>query len=133
VSDEVNRIARLLIAEWERVDDKVNVSRIANFIDMARVVIADRDTPKTDDFFSAVATEAAHQIARWGVDHDAGKRAEDWIALLVYLVGKAAKAHYDADDAKLKHHVVTVAAVCLNWLRNLNGETKAMRPGVGDR
>ena len=89
------------------------------------------NTPRTDDFFEAVRNEAAHQIERWGVDHDAGKRREDWITLLVYLAGKVTKAHYDRDDKKLKHHVVTVAAVCLNWLRAENGESNAMRPGVG--
>lgn len=41
--DEVDRVARLLIAEWERVEGSpVNVSYIATFSDMARVVIADR-------------------------------------------------------------------------------------------
>jgi len=89
------------------------------------------NTPRTDEFFEAVRNEAAHQVERWGVDHDAGKRPEDWITLLVYLTGKASKAYYKGDAAKLKHHIVTVAAVCLNWLRNLNGETRAMRPGVG--
>lgn len=89
------------------------------------------NTPRTDDFFEAVRNEAAHQVERWGTEHDAGKRPEDWIALLVYLTGKATKAYYDGDGNKLRHHIVTVGAVCLNWLRNLNGETTAMRPGVG--
>ena len=40
---EVDRVARLLIAEWERIEKKpVNVSYVANFADMARVVIADK-------------------------------------------------------------------------------------------
>jgi hypothetical protein len=42
-SDQVDRVARLLIAEWERVEQRlVNVSYIATFVDMARAVIADR-------------------------------------------------------------------------------------------
>lgn len=89
------------------------------------------NTPRTDEYFEAVRNEAAHQIERWGVEHDAGKRPEDWIALLTYLTGKATKAHYDNDLDKLKHHVVTVGAVCLNWLRNINGENTLMRPGIG--
>jgi hypothetical protein len=89
------------------------------------------NTPRTDDFFAAVRAEAAHQIERWGVEHDAGKRPEDWVTLVVYLLGKASTAHFAGDVEKLKHHVVTVAAVCLNWLRNLNGESDAMRPGIG--
>lgn len=89
------------------------------------------NTPRTDDWFEAVRLEAAHQIERWGVEHDAGKRPEDWVTLLVYLLGKAAKAHFDGDRSKLLHHVITVAAVCLNWHRNVTVENTAMRPGVG--
>lgn len=89
------------------------------------------NTPRTFEFFDAVRFEAAHQIERWGVEHDAGKRPEDWITLFVYLHGKMAKAHFDGDIEKLKHHIVTSAAVAMNWIRNLNGETTAMRPGVG--
>lgn len=88
------------------------------------------DTPRTDDFFEAVRIEAAHQVERWGVDHDAGKRSEDWITLYMYLLGKAAKAHFDGNRDKLLHHVITVAAVALNWHRNATGENTRMRPGV---
>lgn len=90
------------------------------------------NTPRTDEFFEAVRTEAAHQIERWGVDHDAGKRSEDWITLFMYLLGKAAKAHFDGDDAKLEHHVITSAAVALNWWRRMHGIDLSMRPGVDD-
>lgn len=90
------------------------------------------NTPQTTDFVEAVKVEAAHQVERWGVNHDAGKRAEDWIALVVYLLGKATKAHYERDGAKLLHHVITLAAVALNWHRNMMGESTLMRPGIGD-
>lgn len=89
------------------------------------------NTPRTDEFFEAVRIEAAHQIERWGVEHDAGKRPEDWIALVVYLLGKATKAHFENDRDKLLHHVITLAAVALNWHRNATGVSTAMRPGVG--
>ncbi len=37
---EVDFVARMMIAEWERVErEKVNISRVATFADMARVVI----------------------------------------------------------------------------------------------
>jgi len=88
------------------------------------------NTPQTEDYFAAVRVEAAHQIERWGAEHDAGKRPEDWITLVVYLLGKAARAHFDGDLDKLKHHIVTVGAVALNWLRNVNGDSTVMRPGV---
>lgn len=89
------------------------------------------NTPHTDDFVRALQLEAAHQIELWGVEHDAGKRPEDWISLVVYLLGKATKAHYDSDAEKLKHHIITVAAVGLNWFRALTGDSNVMRPGVG--
>lgn len=57
--DEVNRVANLLIAEWERIErKKVNVSYVSNFADMARVVISDRKA-KCD----ASETEAATTLA----------------------------------------------------------------------
>ena len=41
---ELNRVAWLLIREWERVEQKpVTISYYATFVDMARVVIADRE------------------------------------------------------------------------------------------
>lgn len=47
--DEIDRIGALLIAEWERVERKpVNVSCIATFADMARVVLADRKRQDAD-------------------------------------------------------------------------------------
>lgn len=88
------------------------------------------NTPRTDEFFEAVRVESAHQINRWGVEHDAGKRSEDWVTLFIYLLGKAARAHFDGDRTKLEHHVITSAAVALNWWRHLTGVHTAMRPGV---
>lgn len=88
------------------------------------------NTPRTDEFFEAVRIEAAHQVERWGVEHDAGKRSEDWVTLLIYLLGKAAKAHFDGDQPKLEHHVITSASVALNWWRHLTGVSTAMRPGI---
>jgi len=44
-NDELNRVAKLLISEWERVERKpVNVSYWATFVDLARAAIADRAT-----------------------------------------------------------------------------------------
>jgi hypothetical protein len=89
------------------------------------------DSPRIDEFFEAVRIEAAHQVERWGVEHDAGKRSEDWITLFMYLLGKAATAHFAGNRDKLLHHIITVAAVALNWHRNATGENTRMRPGVG--
>lgn len=58
------------------------------------------------------------------------KRSEDWVTLFIYLLGKAVRAHFDGDQPKLEHHVITSAAVALNWWRHLTGAHTAMRPGV---
>jgi hypothetical protein len=38
--EQVNQIARVLIAEWERVEGPVTASYVANFADMARALLA---------------------------------------------------------------------------------------------
>lgn len=88
------------------------------------------NTPLFDDFIAAIKVEAAHQVERWGSNHDAGKRPEDWITLLTYVIGKATMAHFSAKPLKLKHHIITTAAVCFNWFRAVAGEDTRMRPGV---
>lgn len=89
-------------------------------------------SPSTTATLTSISLEAAHQVERWGVEHDAGKRRQDWITLISYLLGKVAAAHFDLDTDKLKHRVVTIAAACLNWLRAENGEATPMRPGIGE-
>lgn len=121
---------------WEpvRYDDPVAIARAERERAAALAELAELraliNSPTTDDFFAAVRIEAAHQVERWG-EHDAGKRAEDWLALFTYLLGKAAKAHFEGNADKLLRHIITVAAVALNWHRNLTGESTRMRPGVG--
>lgn len=82
------------------------------------------------DFLRDLQLEAAHQVDRWGVEHDAGKRPEDWITLMVYLLGKAARAHFEGNRPKLLHHIVTGAAVLFNWWRRETGAEITMRPGI---
>lgn len=88
------------------------------------------DTPQTDDFFTAVNLEAAHQQERWGADHDAGKEPHDWFWLLGYLSGKAIAAFGKGDKDKGLHHIISSAACLLNWHRNATGTATAMRPGI---
>ena len=126
-TDELKTLSLRVLA-YQSTDVKGDAIALAH---EARRLSALINTPGTDDFFAAVRHEAAHQIERWGVEHDAGKRPEDWCTLLLYLLGKAAKAHFDGDRDKLLHHVITVAAVCLNWHRAETGVSTAMRPGVG--
>lgn len=87
------------------------------------------NTPQTEEFFTAVKNEAAHQRARWGKEHDERKDPEHWFWTLGFLSGKAlrfaiaqAKAlaqgeQYTADAAQQDalHHVVSSAALLLLW------------------
>lgn len=85
------------------------------------------NSPQTTNFMEAVRVVAGHLVRYWGSERDASKRPEDWITLIVDLLGKASKAHFDGDRDKLLHHVITLAAICLNWHRNM----MEMRPGIG--
>lgn len=95
-------------------------------------VTAERDAlkaqinnPHTDDFLEAVRLEAAHQRERWGVEGDAGKEDTDWFWLIGYLAGKAI-----SKPEKILHHIITTAAVCLNWHAHKTGFSTEMRPGI---
>lgn len=83
------------------------------------------NTPGTDDFFESVRLEAAHQIERWGTDHDAGKGPADWFWTLGYLSGKA--MHF---PNKRMHHIISSAAMLLNWWRAEMKISNEMRPGI---
>lgn len=71
-------------------------------------------TPHTKDFLEAVKIEAAHQRERWGDDHDKMKIDADWFWTLGWLSGKA--VHRESQEKRL-HHIVTSAALLLNWHR----------------
>jgi hypothetical protein len=86
------------------------------------------NTPQTKDFLDAVKTEAAHQQLRWPAEQDAGKSDADWFWLIGYLAGKAIRPNQESE--KRLHHIITTAAVCLNWHRHATGEMTAMRPGI---
>jgi hypothetical protein len=63
--EEVDRVARMLIAEWERVEGRrVNVSYVATFADLARVVAADRAREDTDGTISALLRALAERVRR---------------------------------------------------------------------
>lgn len=90
---------------------------------------AQLNTPELHDFSAGVVSEAQHQRARWGSDHDAGKEPHDWFWLLGYLAGKALKAATSGDIEKAKHHTISSAACLANWHASLSGQTN-MRPGI---
>jgi len=88
------------------------------------------NTPHTADWFDAVRLEAAHQVERFGADHDAGKNPQDWFWLLGFLAGKALACAIAGDDEKAKHHTISSGAALLNWFRQLTGDSNRMRPGI---
>jgi hypothetical protein len=90
------------------------------------------NTPETEDFDKAVPLEAAHQVHRFGAEHDAGKNPEDWFWLLGYLAGKALAAHRLGDLDKAKHHCISSAAALRNWHAHLRSGASVMRPGIAE-
>lgn len=84
LTDEVNRLARVLMSEWERVEGKpVSISYVATFADMARAVLADLGAWKQVEWSSRIACSQKSYFER-----DAGvKRAErDGSALVTRTV-----------------------------------------------
>lgn len=110
------------VTELERERDALReeVTRLTKLI----------DTPHTDDWLRAVPLEAAHQVKRWGVEHDVGKTPFDWFWLIGYLAQKAAASAVAGDVEKAKHHTVSTGAVLLNWFKRLTGDDTLFQPGV---
>lgn len=73
------------------------------------------NTPEVDEFDKAVPLEAAHQVERWGSEHDAGKTPEDWFWLVGYLAGKSLAAWKAGDMDRAKHHCISAAGAIRNW------------------
>jgi hypothetical protein len=86
------------------------------------------NTPEIEDFLQAVKNEALHQRDRWGSKHDEGKSDADWFWLIGYLAGKAIRP--DIGSEKQLHHIITTAAVLLNWHAARVGAYLEMRPGT---
>ena len=95
-----------------------------------RALLDKLNTPEVDNFVEGITREAAHQVERWGAEHDAGKTPADWFWLVGYLAGKALTACLTGDRAKALHHCVSSAAALANWHRSINGQPTAMRPGI---
>lgn len=87
------------------------------------------DSPELHDFARGAVLEAAHQVERWGTDHDSGKTPADWFWLVGYLAGKALHAQTSGNTEKALHHTISTAAALANWHRAINGAND-MRPGI---
>lgn len=91
------------------------------------------NNPITDNFLDGVCLEAAHQVGRWGAEHDQGKTPFDWFWLVGYLAQKAATAAVEGNQNKALHHTISTAAALLNWHAQIKGvplSNPSMRPGI---
>jgi hypothetical protein len=121
--------------DWEcqLEDGYVNVYRLTSppaLVEETKRLRALLNTPEVEDFDKGVPLEAAHQVLRWGTQHDAGKNAEDWFWLVGYLAGKALAAQKSGDREKAKHHCISTAAALRNWHAHLRSGASEMRPGI---
>lgn len=126
--EELAYFAAYASEDAPRADNRCSIiasEMLAALVAEIRELRALVNSPQTENFIEAVRTEAAHQVERWGADHDAGKTDADWFWLIGYLAGKAIRG-----DAKKLHHIITTAAACLNWHRHATGESTRMRPGI---
>ncbi len=87
------------------------------------------NSPELFDFFEGVRIEAVHQQVKWGDEHDRNKTPGDWALLLDKIKGKQCQAVWDGDGQKLRHHLITMAAICFNYHHRLEEKTNTM-PGV---
>lgn len=90
------------------------------------------DGAMVEDWVEAVKNEAAHQVVRWGTEHDEGKDPEAWFWLLGRLAGKAVDAARRGDLHKALHHTVSSGAVLLNWHARLSAKGSLFRPGTSE-
>lgn len=133
--DGVDMTLRAAAAELTRLAEEN--ARLDNLI----------NNPHTNNFLEDVRLEAAHQRERWAAEHDAGKTSADWFWLVGYLAGKALTASSAVDESGLSmhsarwlktqtdkalHHIITTAAVLLNWHAARTGADTRMRPGISD-
>lgn len=76
------------------------------------------NTPQHTEFVDAVKSEMAHHVERWG--DESHTPPHHYQMVLGYINGKLAKAVWDKDIEKFKHHLVTIAAVAGSTMKRLN-------------
>lgn len=119
----------------DRVDEPNIRLTLLDLQDRVRHVEAERDrlkallnTPETEEFDKALPLEAAHQVERWGREHDDTKDPEQWFWVVGYLAGKALAAMRAGEVEKSKHHTISTAAVLRNWHAHLRSVGQASPP-----
>lgn len=84
--------------------------------------------PEVADFARGVELEAAHQVERWGAEHDDAKTPGDWHSLVHWLTYKASLAMVTGDPERAAHHVIAAAAALANWHRRIRAAVPAAAP-----
>ncbi len=85
-------------------------------------------TPESDDFLRGVSIEAEYQRTLHGVDDTAARFDwHQWFWVAGYLLGKALGCCKTGagNGEKAKHHLVTTAALLMNWHNVLTGKPAA--------
>lgn len=124
--EELEELNQRYVEQFEPMREEITRLRIAI------------NTPETEDFLKGMPLEAAHQIERWGSDHDRNKSTFDWVFLIGHLTTRAA-GYYDISEMdekflkKAKHHCITAAAALLNWHRYMSDEQKNFLPGINPK
>jgi hypothetical protein len=115
ISEQFLKILRDHVGDGGKLSHENGLVLLAE-VELARKAL---NTPIVEPFAEAAASEAKHQVYRWGDEQDATKTAWDWFWTLGYLGGKAAQAALSRDWTKAKHHTVTAAALLANWHRHI--------------
>lgn len=123
------------LAEWEpdvRVladrGEKCSAKLAVVALDEVKRLTSQLNSPEVDDFVRGVVFEAAHQREKWGFDHDNAKAPSDWFWTVGYVLGKA---QFLNDGEKRRHHLITAAAVMLNWHLYVSGKVPGHKKGGG--
>ncbi len=121
VRDKANAV-RLTQSEFEALRDEVKrlEQDRAMVTDDRNRLLALINSPVTEDFLKGVRNEVAHQVIRW--PGDAAKTHVDWLGVVAWLSGKAARAMERGDRDKALHHTISTAAVCCNWHAHLSAQ-----------
>jgi hypothetical protein len=79
------------------------------------------NTPQTEEFFTAVENEVAHQNLRWNDKH---KSDTDWFWLVGYLAGKALHNPNPGNNSleKKRHRVIALAGAVFCWWKSSEEE-----------
>lgn len=125
-----NEQTNAVLGEIDRLDVPRLALTVPNDIALDAAKYRELNTPEIADFLVAIEREALHQRERHGADHDAGKSDFDWVFLLGHLATRSAMYAKAGNLDKALHHIITSAAVCLNWHAAKVGAHTGMRPGT---